>query len=167
KPSQPLAGEIVVVETVVNGVGGKLGHLERQQHAGGIDRIEKPVGVADQNKPVAGALSRAVGVVDDRINLVHARAARDSPPARFAFLDLLIKDLGKILAAPFDQVTWIGDYAHARNIVLEWNVPEPAAAAPLGPQYEGRTAVQVRFAHGSLEVGIEHSLLELGIPHAH
>src|SRR5215213_6320217 len=49
-------GEVVMVESVVNGVRGEFRHLQRQQHAGRIDRIEKTVRVADENEPVARVL---------------------------------------------------------------------------------------------------------------
>ena len=75
KLAQPRGGKVVVLESVVNRVSGQLGHLQRQQHARRIDRIEKAVSVADQDEAVAGVLLRAIGVIEDRIDLIDALGA--------------------------------------------------------------------------------------------
>src|SRR5205085_8839569 len=54
--SEALGGKVVVIEGVVNRVGSKLRHLQRQQHARGVDRIEKSVGIADDDESVAGVV---------------------------------------------------------------------------------------------------------------
>ena len=83
----------------MNGIGGHFSHFKRQQHTRRIDRIEKTVGVADQNETVAGTPFRPVGVIQDRINLIHARAFGNAAVARFALHYFLFEDLCQVLAA--------------------------------------------------------------------
>src|SRR6185295_10784697 len=100
--------------------------------------------VADQNESVFRALFRTVGVVDYRIDFIDALGACDSLAARFAFLDLLVENLRQIFAAIFHQVIGIGDDTDAGNVVLEGDIPEPAAAPGRSAQHERRAAIQIR-----------------------
>ena len=101
KLAQPLGREVVVFESIVNGIGGHFSHFKRQQHTRRIDRIEKTVRVADQNEAVARTPFRSVRVIEDRIDLIHARALGDAAAARFALLYFLFEDLCQVLAAVF------------------------------------------------------------------
>ena len=46
-----------------DGVGGHLAGLQRQQHAGGVERIEETEGIADEHPAMARHFAGAVGVV--------------------------------------------------------------------------------------------------------
>ena len=97
-----------MIESVVNGVGGQFSHLERQQHARGIDRIEKTVSVADDDKSVTGVVFGTIRVVEDRVDLIDARALGNAPPDRFTLLDLFVKNLRQVLPAAFQKIIGIG-----------------------------------------------------------
>jgi hypothetical protein len=52
-----------VIERVVNRIRRQLRHLQRQQHAGRIDRIEKTIRVADDDEAITGIVLRAIRVI--------------------------------------------------------------------------------------------------------
>ncbi len=57
--AQLRGGSVPLGQPFGHGVGGQLARLQRQQHAGRIQRVEKAEGVADQHPAVAGdALAR-------------------------------------------------------------------------------------------------------------
>ena len=63
-PRAKLRGDGVALrQSLVNRVGGQFARSQREQHAGGIQRIEEAERVADQHPAVAGALTRAVRIV--------------------------------------------------------------------------------------------------------
>src|SRR2546421_342328 len=56
-----LAAGVAAGESLTNGVGRHLAGLEREQHAGGVKRIEKAEGIADEHPAIAGGLFGSVG----------------------------------------------------------------------------------------------------------
>ena len=115
---------------VMNRVSRQFGHLQSQQNARRVDRIEKTISVADNDKTVTGVLLRAIRVIENRIDLVDALASPPRAGGRLrVFSNLLFKDLREVLTAAFQQIIGVGDDADAGDVVLERDIPEPAAAA--------------------------------------
>src|SRR5262249_592270 len=139
--TEPLAGEVIVVERIVDRVCSQFCHLERQQYSRRINRIQKSVCVTDQNKTIACASFRSIRIINYRIDLIHALGAGDAPAARLALLDLFIEDLREVFAAVLCQIIRIGNNSHAGNVVLERDIPEPSTAARRSSQYQSSSAI--------------------------
>ena len=56
-------GKIVALKCLVDGVGGHLARFECQQHARGVDGVQKAKGIAHQHPAFAGYLGGAIGEI--------------------------------------------------------------------------------------------------------
>ena len=141
-------------------VGRHLSALERQEHAGGEDRVEEREGVAGQAEAVAADRLGAVAELAGHPHRLDARAATQVVGDPDAVVRLAREDrLGVARVAV--QVVRLGDDADADDVVGQGDVPEPALLGDVGDR--GRALVESGVALRAAVVREDGELREVGV----
>src|SRR5690606_22903792 len=145
-------------------VGRTLAGLQRQQDAGGVERVEEAEGVADEHPAVAGALLRPVRIVLGREDAGGLARRRDAVLHARTVPDLFEVRPPVVAAALPEQLVRRLHYAAADDVVVQRDVPEPALAGA-GLDDERGPLVAAGVAVRALPVGPDRALVEDRVPH--
>ena len=157
-----LAGRVAVAQAFDDRVGGELAALEREPHAGRIDRIDESPRVADEHPAVAGGACRwRTSTLSRHRGRRLFRCLRAAGPSR-GNRRLRRRRFRRACRRRAEEIVGVAHDADADDVVRERDVPEPGAVRERA-EADGHHAVVDHVAARAAEVAPDGGLAKFRV----